>query len=106
MNANEKAVERGLPSKGTLRDRNYYTPIDHARAFKVDATTEREKGVRLYSTQYGSAWELQVRCPLGIGYLGLRDGKDFVIAGASLGVEEMKEMRAAITAMLKECGVE
>lgn len=60
--------------------RDYFRAVVTARAFKADRSTKREKGVRLYSTQFGSAWELQVRCPLGIGYFGLRDGKDFVIA--------------------------
>lgn len=102
----EKSAEKGTSGKGTLRDRNYYRPLNQARAFKADQHVEREKAIRLYSTQFGSGWELQVRCPLGIGFAGLRDGKDFVIAGASLGVEQMKELRDSITAMLKECGAE
>ena len=102
----EQAVEKGTPTKGTLRDRNYYSPVMRARAFKADQSVEREEAVRLYSTQYGSAWEFQVRCPLGVGSFGLRGGKDFVIAGASLNVEQMKALRDSISAMLKDCGEE
>lgn len=99
------AEEKGIQSKGVLQDRNFYRPAD-ARAFKAAHYVERQGAVRLYSTMYGSAWQLQVRCNLGIGPSGMKEGKDFVIAGADLGVEAMKELRDAITAMLKDCGAE
>lgn len=99
------ACDRASETTGAGKlSRDYYRAISFARAFKADHTVERERAVRLYSTQFGQAWELQVRCPLGVGPFGLRDGKDFIIAGASLGVSELKELRDAIDAMLRDCG--
>jgi hypothetical protein len=86
-----------------MSDRDYYKPHKRVRIFKVDYAG-RERGIRLYSTQYGESWSLQVRGPLGVGNQGLRDGKDFVVADASLSVEDMKELRAEITAFLQEIG--
>lgn len=83
----------------------YYSANASARAFKgAKADAPIEGAVRLYCTQSASAWQLQVRGPLGLGPFGLRDGKDSVIAGASLSVDQMKELRDAINVLLRECG--
>jgi hypothetical protein len=90
-----------------IADREYYKAHEQIRVHKYnDNNGERERGIRLYSTQYGQSWELQLRSPLGKGTFGMTDGKDYVIAGASLSVEAMKGLRDAITALLHECGVE
>lgn len=88
----------------------FYKTIEYVSVIKTDVAKREGKrlecGIRLYSTQYGSAWELQVRGPMHLGPLGTRLGKDDVIASASLSVDEMKELRDAITALLRDCGEE
>jgi hypothetical protein len=54
------------------------------RIFKVnDADVAKERALRLYKSS-PDAWDLQVRGPMGVGFNGLKDGKDFVVAVAGL----------------------
>lgn len=62
----------------------------------------REKGIRLYCTMADTAWTLQIRGPLGLGWAGMKEGKDVVIAGASLDRATMEALRDQINAALTE----
>lgn len=70
---------------------------------ELTAGPEKGRMVRLYCTQHGEAWQLQVRGPLSVGggFSG-RDGQDFVIAGAKLYRDDLIALRDALTEHLKE----
>jgi hypothetical protein len=79
----------------------FYRPLNgtvpRIRVHKCDQRDGRiERAIRLYCTQHGQAWNLQIRSPLGIGYAGMTDGKDDVIANANLYREDLLALRAAI----------
>ena len=78
---------------------DYYREVKSIRISKVSGSN-RERGIRLYCEQAGRSWNLQIRAPLGIGNFGLRDGKDFVIANASLDATTLVELRDAINQAL------
>lgn len=92
---------------------DFYRPIERVRTYKANDVENRERGIRLFCTQSGSMtgnpkhwhWTLQVRSPMTLGTSGYgKEGRDFVIAGAPLGLDDMRALRDAITAMLKEAG--
>lgn len=58
--------------------------------------------VRLYCQQYAESWNLQIFGPLGVGFAGMKDGKDYVIARATLSRADLLALRIAITAALGE----
>jgi hypothetical protein len=81
----------------------YYDTNKTVSIHKVDLEpAKRERGIRLYCTQFKSAWTLQLRGPNGIGRFGTKDGKDFMVAGVSLGREDMKALRDAIDLFLEQ----
>jgi hypothetical protein len=87
-----------------------YLPVRIQKLDKNDAAarmTEPNKGrwFRLYCTQHAEAWTIQLAGPLGIGMHGMKDGKDFVIAGLSLTRAELEGLRAAIDAQLEDAQV-
>ena len=76
-----------------------YRVLDHVHVNKVKLVPP-EDAVRLYCTQHGEAWCLQVR-----GTMCLASGKagaDFVVASGSLYREDMVALRDAIDAFLKD----
>ena len=80
----------------------FYRPNEHVRTYKAKID-DRERGVRLFCTQSGYSWLLQIRSPMTLGSSGYGpDGKDFVIAGAPLDKDTMHALRDAIDAFLKE----
>lgn len=92
---------------------DFYRPIKFdscdipaVRVTKTDVATREgkrlERAIRLYCTQHASAWSLQIRSPLGIGSFGHQDGKDDVIACASLSRDDLLALRAAIDEALTE----
>ena len=90
-----------LPDK----QRDLYRILPRVHIFKADQRDGRiEKAFRLYCTMHGQAWELQVRGPMGIGNLGMHQGKDDIIASASLSVDDMRALRDQISAILRELG--
>lgn len=83
----------------------YYKPLDMVHIHKADKyhrPNRLERAIRLYCIQRHAAWTLQIRGPLGIGFAGHKDGKDDVIAGATLTREGMMDLRNQIDAALKE----
>mgnify|MGYP001614930810 CR=1 FL=1 len=85
----------------------FYRPLTGSypriRVSKYDQRDGRiERAIRLYSTQYAQAWSLQIRSPIGIGTFGMTDGKDDVIANASLHREDMIALRDAINEALAD----
>jgi hypothetical protein len=87
----------------TARVEDFYRPIEHIRTFKSQDSDSRERAIRLYCTQVGGSWALQVRSPMSLGSGGYgREGKDFIIAGATLGLDDMRALRDAIDAFLTE----
>jgi len=53
--------------------------------------------IRLYTTQFAERWCLQIRGPLGKGFLGNNDSAEFVIASADLTIDQMIALRNAIS---------
>jgi len=85
----------------------FYKPLTgstpRVRVTKYDQRDGRiERAIRLYCTQFRESWTLQIRSPLGIGYAGLQDGKEDVIAGASLSREDLLALRDAIDTALND----
>jgi hypothetical protein len=60
---------------------------------------ERLKRLRLYCVQARSWWALQIRGPVSIGG---GEGKDFIVANASLSKEDMAALRDEIDRQLGE----
>lgn len=75
-----------------------YRPLDGVRIRKV-LRVDRERAVRFYSEQMGLMWALQLRAPMTVG--NGEDGRDFVVAHASLVEEDLIELRDAIDTALK-----
>lgn len=76
-----------------------YRPIDYAD-ISAHKDVERERAIRLYCTQHGQAWCLQVRAPEKLS--NFREGKAFYIATATLLREDMIALRDVLTASLGE----
>ena len=68
---------------------------EHVRIFKANDVDPRERAVRLYQSSPDS-WDLQVRGPLGVGFMGIKDGKDFVIASAAHSRADLLALRTAV----------
>lgn len=86
---------------------DFYKPIESVRIYKAKDANTRERAVRLYCSQSGrfgyGLWELQVRGPISLGANGYGgEGKDFIIANASVTREDLIALRAAIDAHLSE----
>lgn len=86
---------------------DFHLPYEYGRTFKSgspqDPKQEREQCVRLYCEQAARLWQLQIRAPMSLGRYGEGGkGKDFIVAGASLNVEQMRALRDAVNAALKE----
>lgn len=83
-----------------------YKPISGVHIFRADVKRDgmTERAIRLYSSQFGSCWQFQVRGPLGNGTFGTRDGKTGIIAAASLSIDDMRDLRDTINALLADCG--
>jgi hypothetical protein len=78
-----------------------YRALDRVDVRKVKDVPP-DSGVRLYCTQRGDggAWCLQVRGMIRLA--NGQEGKDFVVASASVYREDMLALRDAIDAFLKE----
>ncbi len=74
----------------------FYRPLVHASITKVDAKhlDNLEPGIRLYCTQRGLSWSLQVRDFVRLA--NGQHGKDFIVASASQSRKDLLELRAAI----------
>lgn len=87
---------------------DYFKPLKYLRIWKVPKqraadTGARARAVRMYCEQANSAWALQLRAPISLGSSGYgREGKDFIIAHASLDRETMVEIRDTIDRLLTE----
>src|SRR3990167_6813225 len=83
---------------------SFYRPFNKDYKVRIKKYDQRdgriERAIRLYCTQFRESWSLQVRGPLGVGNFGLRDGKDDLIADASLNRDDMVALRDAINAAL------
>lgn len=72
--------------------------IDFTHISKVSGVPY-EQNIRLYSAQSHSQWNLQVRGPMRLA--NGRDGKDFIVATASLSLDDLRALRDAIVAQIK-----
>lgn len=83
----------------------FYRKLDRAGSQRHNDVKNREKAVRLYCEFHGNNTEntylLQIRGPQLTGS-GYTEGKAFMIAGARLGTEDLKALRDACNALLKE----
>ena len=70
---------------------DYYHKIEDIRLYKHN-DVEKERAIRLYCVSARQSWNLQIRAPLGVGNFGLKDGKDFIIATASLSLAELTDL--------------
>lgn len=96
-----------MNDNSTQRVPDFYRPIEQIRTFKSKYSDSRERGIRLYCTQWKSAWTLQVRSPMSLGASGFGpEGKDFVIAGAVLELDDMRALRDALSACIAEAEAE
>ncbi len=95
----------------------FFHTTDSVQIEKLDRNTAgenhltRSRAIRLYNRQAGSRgvesqWRftLQLRGPLMLGFGGKKEGKDFIIANAHLTPSELRVLRDAIDAKLKEVG--
>ena len=76
-----------------------YRVLQHLDVRKIN-DVPREDGVRLYCTQHGEAWCLQLRGTVRLA--NGQPGKDFIVASASVYRDDMTALRDAIDAFLKE----
>jgi hypothetical protein len=75
-----------------------YRVLEHVDIRKC-RSVGREPAVRFYCIQRGGAWNLQVRAPITLD--NGREGKDFIIATASIYREDLLALRDAIDNELK-----
>lgn len=78
---------------------DFYKCVEHADARKIN-DVGRERAIRMYSTQRGESWALQVRAPMVLA--NGAEGRDFIVAHASLDEPTLRALHAAIGAHLKE----
>jgi hypothetical protein len=76
-----------------------YRPA-HTSIGKVN-DVERESAIRMYCSQSGTTWTLQVRGPFRHHGGHGDEGKDFIVASASLSRADLLALRRAIDAELK-----
>ncbi len=62
--------EKTVTDPDARRVEQLYRPIEHIRTFKAKDASSRERAIRLYCTQFGSSWTLQVRAPISLGSSG------------------------------------
>lgn len=98
MNSSTKTV---MVAGTSPRVEEFYRKIGYLRIAKTDLKNV-ERGVRLYCEMFRASWLLQIRGPLGIGPLGMRDSKQGIIASAHLNREELVALRDSINAHLAE----
>lgn len=79
----------------------YLAPNVRVHIYKPD-THPIDKMVRLYCTQWGYSWKLQVRGPLSVGCNGTKSGKSSVIASADLSLEQMISLKDALSEFISE----
>lgn len=82
-----------------MKTDDLYRRIEYAQATKVN-NVDREPAIRLYCTSLATTWSLQVRGPTRIARG--KEGRDFIVASASLHVADMRALRDAIDGFLKE----
>lgn len=66
-----------------------------------DPSIPRERAIRLYK-ESPEGWDLQLRAPIGLGSFGGRDGKDFIVASASLSLDDMRALHLALGDMIAD----
>lgn len=76
-------------------------PHASLRIFKANDAEERWRSIRIYKCS-PEGWSIQLRAPMGIGSFGLRDGRDFIIANATCSLEDLREIRDALDAKIRE----
>jgi len=73
----------------------------HKRIRMIKANDDgcRDRMIRLYK---GSPdhWEFQFCAPVGLGFAGLRDGKDFIHATVSCSLADLRALRDAIDSQI------
>mgnify|MGYP001590973320 CR=1 FL=1 len=79
---------------------NFQRPMT-VRVIRVNTNDHPiQRGIRLYCSQFGSAWELQLHSPMGLGSHGAGNGKRSINVDATLTREDMIALRNAINAEL------
>jgi len=83
----------------------FVLPLKHLRMVKYNDSTDRDRCFRFYK-ESPDGWQFQLRAPIGIGFMGLKDGKDFIIAMAACSIGDLIAIRDAIDAEIKGAGRE
>ncbi len=83
---------------------DFLRPVAFTKIAKVTGV-ERTRAIRIYCTQsvkFGAdaRWSLQVRGPATLA--NGSDGRDFIVATASLSLGDLRALRAAIDELLAE----
>ena len=88
--------QQAPPEEEVPMSKQFLRPLDHLRMIKAnDPDVPRERAVRLFK-ESPETWAFQLRAPLGLGFAGLRDGKDFIVASASCSLDDLRAMRDAL----------
>lgn len=77
----------------------FLKPHEQIRMIKANDAATRDRTIRLYKAS-PKHWEFQLRAPIELGFAGLRDGKDFIAASASLTLADLHALRNAIDAQI------
>jgi hypothetical protein len=72
---------------------DFYQPVKYGSITKVK-DVPRVRAIRLYCEQAGGSWGLQIRAPLNLQ--NRKEGKDFIVAHATLHREDLEALRDAI----------
>lgn len=78
----------------------FYRPVEYADAVKCNGV-ERKKAIRFYESQRCTDWSIQVRAPIRLAYRGA-EGKDFIVATAHLGIDELRLLAAELNKAVRE----
>jgi hypothetical protein len=90
---------RTVGEKSKIMSDEFYKQLPYVEIRKVP-DADRETGVRVYCYTSGTAWNLQIRGPMTLA--NQSEGKDVVIATATLEPQDVRDLRAALGRMLGE----
>ena len=79
----------------------YNKPHERIRMTKTK-DAPRERSLRVFRSAPGE-WTVQLRAPIGLGFGGYGgDGRDFIIASADCSLDDMRAIRDALDAQIRD----